>query len=174
MLFLDIPSWLMVVLSPGVPSASQLSPCPLLRSSMLLLPTPLRKPPGFVNLSLKSLNLKAKSPYSKFQSIISLAHNEQFHTYIKYINIYFHFIYYTIEARKIIIGYCPTEDMVAHTLLWHHTTSLLSHVGHNHSHPKTVYKDSALYSDTSSVLPILCMLLVTSVNLLTVRKPIIL
>ena len=50
------------------------------------------------------------------QSAIALARNEQFHTRTKHIDIHFHFIRYVIEAGKILIDYCPTEDMVADTL----------------------------------------------------------
>ena len=51
-----------------------------------------------------------------FQSTITLACNEQFHACTKRIDIRFHFICYVIEAGKIIIDSCPTEDMVADTL----------------------------------------------------------
>ena len=54
--------------------------------------------------------------YSNSQSAIALACNEQFHARTKHIDIRSHFIRYIIEAGKIIIDYCPTEDMVADTL----------------------------------------------------------
>ena len=54
--------------------------------------------------------------HSDSQSAIALARNEQFHARTKHINIRFHFIRYVIEAGKILIDYCPTEDMVADTL----------------------------------------------------------
>ena len=54
--------------------------------------------------------------HSDSQSAIALARNEQFHARTKHIDIRFHFIRYVIEAGKIIIDYCPTEDMVADTL----------------------------------------------------------
>ena len=54
--------------------------------------------------------------YSNSQSAIALAWNEQFHACTKHIDIRFHFIRYIIEASKITIDYCPTEDMVADTL----------------------------------------------------------
>ena len=54
--------------------------------------------------------------YSDSQSAIALARNEQFHARTKHIDICFHFIRYIIEAGKIIIDYCSTEDMVADTL----------------------------------------------------------
>ena len=53
--------------------------------------------------------------YSDSQSAIALARNEQFHARTKHIDIRFHFIRYIIEAGKIVIDYCPTEDMVADT-----------------------------------------------------------
>ena len=53
---------------------------------------------------------------SDSQSAITLACNEQFHAHTKHIDIRFHFIRYVIEAGKIVIDYCPTEDMVADTL----------------------------------------------------------
>ena len=54
--------------------------------------------------------------HSDSQSAIALARNEQFHARMKHIDIRFHFIRYVIEAGKIFIDYCPTEDMVADTL----------------------------------------------------------
>lgn len=54
--------------------------------------------------------------HSDSQSAIALARNEQFHARTKHIDIRFHFIRYVIEAGKIVIDYCPTEDMVADTL----------------------------------------------------------
>jgi hypothetical protein len=54
--------------------------------------------------------------HSDSQSAIALARNEQFHARTKHIDIHFHFIRYVVEAGKIIIDYCPTEDMVADTL----------------------------------------------------------
>ena len=54
--------------------------------------------------------------HSDSQSAIALTCNKQFHARTKHINIRFHFIRYIIEAGKIIIDYCPTEDMVADTL----------------------------------------------------------
>ena len=54
--------------------------------------------------------------HSDSQSTIALPHNEQFHARTKHINIRFHFIRYVIEAGKITIDYCPTDDMVADTL----------------------------------------------------------
>ena len=54
--------------------------------------------------------------YSDSQFAITLACNEQFHACMKHIDIHFHYICYIIEARKIVINYCPTEDMVADTL----------------------------------------------------------
>ena len=53
--------------------------------------------------------------YSDSQSAIALARNEQFHARTKHIDIRYHFIRYTIEAGKIVIDYCPTDDMVADT-----------------------------------------------------------
>ena len=55
--------------------------------------------------------------YSNSQSAITLTRNEQFHTHTKHINIRFHFICYVIEAGKITINFCPTEDMVADTFM---------------------------------------------------------
>ena len=60
--------------------------------------------------------------HSDSQSAIALARNKQFHAQTKHIDIRFHFIRYVIEAGKITIDYCPTEDMVADTL----TKALLS------------------------------------------------
>ena len=54
--------------------------------------------------------------YSDSQSAIALARNEQYHARTKHIDIRFHFIRYVIEAGKITLEYCPTEDMVADTL----------------------------------------------------------
>ena len=54
--------------------------------------------------------------HSDSQSAIALARNEQLHARTKHIDIRFHFIRYVIEAGKIVIDYCPTEDMVADTL----------------------------------------------------------
>jgi hypothetical protein len=54
--------------------------------------------------------------YSDSQSTIALAKNEQHHARTKHIDIRFHFIRYVIEAGKITIDYCPTNNMVADTL----------------------------------------------------------
>ena len=54
--------------------------------------------------------------YSDSQSAIAFAHNEQLHAHTKHINIRFHYICYVIEAGKVVIDYCPTDDMVANTL----------------------------------------------------------
>jgi hypothetical protein len=54
--------------------------------------------------------------HSDSQSAIALTRNEQIHPRTKHIDIRFHFIHYIVEAGKIVIDYCPTEDMVANTL----------------------------------------------------------
>ena len=55
--------------------------------------------------------------YSNLQSAITLTHNEQFHMCTKHINIRFHYICYILEAGKVVIDYCPTDDMVTNTLM---------------------------------------------------------
>ena len=59
----------------------------------------------------------AMTLHSNSQSAIALARNKQFHARTKHIDIRFHFIQYVIEAGKIIVNYCPTDDMVADTLM---------------------------------------------------------
>ena len=53
--------------------------------------------------------------HSDSQSTIALARNEQFHARTKHMDIRFHFIHYVIEASKITINFCPTDNMVADT-----------------------------------------------------------
>ena len=50
------------------------------------------------------------------QGAISLSLGDRFHARMKHINIQFHFIRYTVEKGKIVLGYCPTEDMLADPL----------------------------------------------------------
>ena len=62
------------------------------------------------------LSISRSGSHLVTQHAIALARNEQFHARTKHIDIRFHFIRYVIEAGKIVIDYCPTEDMVANTL----------------------------------------------------------
>ena len=55
--------------------------------------------------------------HSDSQSAIALTCNKQFHARTKHINIRFHFIHYIIEASKITINFCPTDDMVVDTFM---------------------------------------------------------
>jgi hypothetical protein len=50
--------------------------------------------------------------HSDNQSAIALAHLQgQFHACTKHIDIWWHFIHYSVENGSIELIYCPTEDM---------------------------------------------------------------
>jgi len=50
------------------------------------------------------------------KSAITLAHNGQYHSRTKHIDIRYHFIRYIIENGSIKLIYCPTDDQTADTL----------------------------------------------------------
>src|ERR1700733_10834240 len=55
--------------------------------------------------------------YSNNQSALVLSKDHQYHARTKHINIRFHFIRWIIERGSIRLIYCPTEDMIADTLM---------------------------------------------------------
>ena len=55
--------------------------------------------------------------FSDNQSTIALAKDHQYHTRTKHINIRFHFIRWVVDDGKIRLVFCPTNDMVADTLI---------------------------------------------------------
>ena len=54
--------------------------------------------------------------YEDNQSAISMAKNPQFHGRSKHINIKYHYVREQVRAGKIVLKYCPTEDMLADLL----------------------------------------------------------
>ena len=58
----------------------------------------------------------ATTLFSDNQSAIALAKDHQYHARTKHIDVRFHFIRWVIEDGKLILIYCPTNDMVADTL----------------------------------------------------------
>ena len=54
--------------------------------------------------------------YSDNQSAIALTKNGSYHTHTKHIDIWYHFIRFTVEEGSIRFVYCPTGDMVTDTL----------------------------------------------------------
>ncbi|THH16855.1 hypothetical protein EUX98_g9236 [Antrodiella citrinella] len=54
------------------------------------------------------MNVKSDS-----MGAIALAKDDKFHARTKHIDIRFHFVRYNIEDKKIILTYCPTDDMTA-------------------------------------------------------------
>src|SRR5438445_11787773 len=51
------------------------------------------------------------------QSAIALAKHSHHHTCTKHINIHFHFIHWSVVNNIVTLEYCPTNDMVADTLM---------------------------------------------------------
>jgi Reverse transcriptase (RNA-dependent DNA polymerase)/Integrase core domain/GAG-pre-integrase domain/Zinc knuckle len=51
--------------------------------------------------------------YSDNQSSIALTKDDQFHSRTKHIDIKYHFIRWIVNDGKIILEYCPTEEMIA-------------------------------------------------------------
>lgn len=47
---------------------------------------------------------------------IALSKDDRFHARTKHIDIRFHFIRFAVEDKKILLTYCPTDDMIADTL----------------------------------------------------------
>ncbi|THH12624.1 hypothetical protein EUX98_g9795 [Antrodiella citrinella] len=54
------------------------------------------------------MNVKSDS-----MGAIALAKDDKFHARTKHIDIRFHFVRYNIEDKKILLTYCPTDDMTA-------------------------------------------------------------
>ena len=50
------------------------------------------------------------------QAAIAISKDHQFHGRTKHIDVRYHFIRYIIEDGKIILVYCPTEEMIADSL----------------------------------------------------------
>jgi hypothetical protein len=50
------------------------------------------------------------------QAAIAISKDHQFHGRTKHIDVQYHFIQYLIEDSKIILIYCPTEEMIADSL----------------------------------------------------------
>jgi hypothetical protein len=55
--------------------------------------------------------------YRDNQGAIALTHDHQYHTCTKHIDIHFHFICWIIANGKLKLVYCPTENMIANTLM---------------------------------------------------------
>ena len=55
--------------------------------------------------------------YCDNQSAIALAKDHQYHTCMKHIDICFHFICWIVDNGSLELNYCPTEDMIADTLM---------------------------------------------------------
>ena len=58
----------------------------------------------------------ATTLFSDNQAAIALAHDHQYHSYTKHIDVCYHFICWVIEKGSLCLIYCPTDDMVADTL----------------------------------------------------------
>ena len=55
--------------------------------------------------------------FSDNQLAIVLAQDYEFHVYIKYINICYHFIHWTIKEEKIQLVYYPTNNIVTNIFI---------------------------------------------------------
>ena len=55
--------------------------------------------------------------FSDSKSAIAFAQDSHYHAHTKHIDIWYHFIRYIIEAGNIKLVYCPTDDMIADTLM---------------------------------------------------------
>ena len=58
----------------------------------------------------------ATTLFSDNQAAIALAHDHQYHSRTKHINMRYHFIRWVIEKGSLRLIYCSTNDMVADTL----------------------------------------------------------
>ena len=54
--------------------------------------------------------------FSDNQVAIALAHDYQYHSHTKHIDMCYHFICWVIEKGSLRLIYCPTDDIVADTL----------------------------------------------------------
>jgi hypothetical protein len=74
----------------------------------------------WLQMLMSQLFMQINGPTALFsdnQSAITLAKDHQYHTCTKHIDIRFHFICWVIENGSLCLMYCPTEDMLADTLI---------------------------------------------------------
>jgi hypothetical protein len=66
---------------------------------------------------LFDISLKPTTLFSDNQSAIALTKDHQYHARTKHIDIRFHFIRWIVENGSLRLVYCPTDEMVADTLM---------------------------------------------------------
>ena len=47
------------------------------------------------------------------QSVIALTWDHQYHSHMKHIDVWYHFIWWVVKEGHVHLIYCPTQDMVA-------------------------------------------------------------